>query len=190
MYSIIVMCCSRTPSAHDLISPRVAASSGSRRRRRRKNSQSDSKRQSPGVISPIPHCLSPVETTPRIETVSKEPNAPSPEKVSPELFTPVSNGRRSSNVKNGRPLSGKADKARTKLLGRFEMAGSQEGGDEVQVMSPVSPEMPAEGKIKEMTREVEKSPEKLNFLTSVVQPVPSKKSVKGGWANLPKKYVM
>ena len=131
--------------------------------------------------------MSPVETTPRVESVSKEYVSPPPEKDSPELFTPVSSGRRSS--KNGRPSSGKAEKARTRLLGRFETASShsQESGDEVQVPA-LSPErIPDDGGKEVAEEKVESSKkQKQTRAGSVIQPVPSGRAVKGGWANLPK----
>ena len=178
----------RTPSTQDIISPRVAVSSGSRRRRRRKNSQSDSRKQSSGVISPIPHCVSPVDTTPRSGTISEEQVSKTADKDSPELFSPVSDGRRSPNkISNGdRPnSSGKRDKARTRLLNRFETAGSQESGDEVH--APSSSYEMANGVA--MAKEPAESPEKPTCVMSVVQPVPTGRSAKGGWANLPKMCV-
>ena len=171
----------RTPSYQDLMSPRTTASGGSRRRRRRKNSQSDSKRPSSGFISPIPSCVSPVDNTPSTATVTRE-NSVTATTVdgedSPEHFTPVTSGRRRSNSSCGRPgSSGKAEKARTRLLGRFETASSQESGDEVPV--PPSSSVEKTGDDRRVTEMERNSPTKGNCNGgSVVQPAPSGRVVK------------
>ena len=183
----IVFC--RTPSAQDVISPRVAVSNGSRRRRRRKNSQSDSKKQSSGLIFPIPHCVSPVDTTFRNGSISEEQVfKTAADNDSPEqLFSPVNNGRRHASSSNGvQPNSAeKREKARTRLLDRFETAGSQESGDEVHAPSS-SCEM---AQSLALAKEPTESPEKPTCAVSVVQPVPTGRPAKGGWANLPKMCV-
>ena len=179
-----MVCCFRTPSSQDVISPRVAVSSGSRRRRRRKNSQSDSKKQSSsGFISPIPHCVSPVDTTSRNGSISEQQTTvgnDSPE----QLFSPVSNGKRPPSSGNGvRPNSaGKQEKARARLLDRFETAGSQESG----YASPSSIEM---AQSLALAKEPTESPEKPSCAVSMVQPVLTGRPAKGGWANLPKTCV-
>lgn len=177
---------SRTPTAQDIISPRVPVSSGSRRRRRRKNSQSDSKKQLSGIISPIPHCVSPVEVTPKIaaQPSSKEQVA-AVGNSSAEHFTPVSSGRRHYNMNSEQISSEKAEKARTRLLGRFEGDGSQESAGEVQGPSAHS----VEGTNAIQTVGRRESPKKMSCAGSVVQPIPNGRVVKGGWANLPKMYV-
>ena len=186
-YYNIMVCCCRTPSSQDVISPRVAVFSGSRRRRRRKNSQSDSKKQpSPGLISPIPHCVSPVDTTFKDGSISEQQTAAGND--SPErLFSPVSSGKRPPSAVNGvRPNSaGKCEKARARLLDRFETAGSQESGDEIH-SSPSSYEM---AQSLALAKEPTESPEKPTFAVSVVQPIHTGRPAKGGWANLPKMYV-
>ena len=170
-----------------MVSPRVAGSSSSRRRRRRKNSQSDSKRQLSGVVSPIPHCVSPVEATPKSTVISNEPiTSPAEGDSPPELFTPVSSGRR--NDMNGEKVSsGKAKNARTRLLRRFEVDGSQESGGKVQVPLVDSTLESNTEVLKEIhvTGEME-NPKKSHCGGSVVQPASSGRFVKGGWANLPK----
>ena len=166
----------------------MASSSGSRRRRRRKNSQSDSKKQPSGLISPIPHCVSPVDTVSRNGSISEEVFKAAADSDSPEwLLSPVSNGKRPPNASNGvRPNSaGKREKARTRLLDRFETAGSQESGDEVHAPSSSCEVIHGVTMAKELTQ----SPEKPNFTVSVVQPVPTGRPAKGGWANLPKMCV-
>ena len=174
----------RTPSTQDIVSPRVASSSGSRRRKRRKNSQSDSKRQSSGIISPIPHCTSPVEMTPTGVTVSEGQAPATTEDDSPELFTPVSSCRKpSNNMNSGLVSSGKADKARARLLSRFESAESQESGDEVHG-PPISNGMANETAIEPVAER--ESPRKPAYTQPVVQAVPTGRFAKGGWANLPK----
>ena len=175
---------SRTPTTQDLMSPRAAVSSGSRRRRRRKNSQSDSKKQLSGVISPIPHCVSPMEVTPNIPAQSKE-QVTTADDNSAELFTPVSSGRRHHNVNSEQTSSEKAKKARTRLLGRFESDGSQESLGEVPELSAHS----VGGTNVIQTVGERESPKKGSCAGSVVQPVPNGRVVKGGWANLPKTYV-
>ena len=176
---------SRTPTSQDIISPRVPVSSGSRRRRRRKNSQSDSKKQLSGIISPIPHCVSPVEVTPKIaaqpnskEQVTVEGNNPA------ELFTPVSSGRRHNNMNGEQISSEKTKKARTRLLGRFESDGSQES---VEVQGPSAHSV--EGTYAVQAVGGRESPKKASCAECVVQPVPNGRAVKGGWANIPKMYV-
>lgn len=168
-----------------MISPRVAVSSGSRRRRRRKNSQSDSKKQSSlGFISPIPHCVSPVDTTSRNGSISEQTTVgnDSPER----LFSPVRNGKRPPSTGNGvRPNSaGKQEKARARLLDRFETAGSQETLS--GYASPSSIEM---AQSLSLAKEPTESPEKPACAVSTVQPVLTGRPAKGGWANLPKTCV-
>lgn len=174
------MVCYRTPSAHDMISPRVAVSSGSRRRRRRKNSQSDSKKQSSGLISPIPHCVSPVDANFRSGNISEEQllKAAADDGSTEQPFSPVSNGKRPPSA-SSRNSAGKHEKARTRLLDRFQTAGSQESGDEVCAPSS-SLEMAPRAK------ELTESPEKPTCAVSEVQPIPIGRPAKGGWANLPK----
>ena len=181
-------CLCRTPSAQDVISPRVTVSSGSRRRRRRKNSQSDSKKQPSGLISPVPHCVSPVDTTFTNGSISEEKAfKAAADDSSEQLFSPVNNGKRPASSSNGvRPNSaGKCGKARTRLLDRFETAGSQESGDEVHASSSSSEMAQSLALAKEPTE----SPEKPTCAVSVVQPVPTGRPTKGGWANLPKMCV-
>ncbi len=186
-YSMV--CFGRTPSAQDVTSPRVAVSSGSRRRRRRKNSQSDSKKQpSSGLISPIPHCVSPVDTTSRNGSISEQQTAADNDS-SERLFSPVNNGKRLPSENNGvRPNSaGKREKARTRLLDRFVTAGSQESGDEIHTSpSPISYEM---AQSVALAKEPTESPEKPTCAVSVIQPIPIGRPTKGGWANLPKMCV-
>ena len=132
--------------------------------------------------------MSPVDTTP---TVTKEATPVVNGDHSPELFTPVGSGRRrSSNSTSGRPGSSeKTERARTRLLGRFETASSQESGDEVPVPQASSTEMAVDPK--ETTEAERESPPKKSSCNggSVVQPVLSGRSVKGGWASLPRTYV-
>ena len=187
-YDCIFVNCCRTPSAQDVISPRVAVSSGSRRRRRRKNSQSDSKKQPSGLVSPIPHCVSPVDTISRNSSCISEEQSQTDNDSLERVVSPVNSGKRPPSASNGvRPNSGgKREKARTKLLDRFETAGSQESGDEVHTSS-TSCEM---AQSLALAKEPNESPEKPTaVVVSVIQPVPTGRPAKGGWANLPKTYV-
>ena len=82
--------------------------------------------------------------------------------------------------------SEKAKKARTRLLGRFESDESQESLGEVSGTSANS----LEGNNIIQTVGGRESPKKVSCAGSVVQPVPNGRVVKGGWANIPKMYVV
>ena len=136
-------------------------------------------------MSPIPHCVSPVDTTPINGSISEDQVfKTSTDNDSSEFFSPVSNGKGPPNTISAVQLSssGKHNKVRARLLNRFETAESQESGEEVHGESDSRERVcGVAGSNKPI-----KSPDKPACAVSTVQPAPT---AVGGWSDLPKMCV-